>query len=205
MTIKDLEVFLERNISESLKDPRFAGFRPRVSLTDENGRRKRRTAAAENWSPDSGEIRITFEISTDKETVRTAPEPKPSAVTEPPVLEGFHELIRHLDRAESTPGYNFVSLKWFRDSVLPAVCPEWKNPEARNQILREAIERRLVLTSKVPNPKSPEFPVTALKLNRSLPEVQTALGGTRPTPFDDFQPIPIHGEAISKTVLRERR
>ena len=29
------------------------------------------------------------------------------------------ELLRALDRAESTPGWNFVSLKKFRDEILP--------------------------------------------------------------------------------------
>jgi len=71
-------------------------------------------------------------------------------------------------------------------------------------VLREAIEKRLVLTNKVPNPKSPQFPVTALRLNRSLPETQAILG-THDTTSSEFQPVAIRGEAISTTILRERR
>ena len=161
-TIAELEFLLERGLSESLSaslDEPLAGYRPRVSLFDKTGRKKRHNAAADNWSPESGEIRITFEAEPEAEPippVSTAAKgeiPKKEAVP-----DGLQDLVRHLDRAESRPGYNFVSLKWFRDSVLPAVRPEWANPEDRNHSLREAIEARFVLTSKVPNPKSPEFP-----------------------------------------------
>jgi hypothetical protein len=61
-----------------------------------------------------------------------------------------------------------------------------------------------VLTSKVPNPKSPAFPVTAIRLNRSLPEVAEILGAPAPPPAE-FSPIAIRGEELSQTVLRERR
>jgi len=48
------------------------------------------------------------------------------------------------------------------------------------------------------------FPVTAIRLNRSLPEVQTLLGAAADSPLG-FQPVAIRGEALSATVLRERR
>jgi hypothetical protein len=124
----------------------------------------------------------------------------PAAETVPSPLE---DLIRSLDRAESKPGYNFVALKWFRDVVLPGVRPDM-SAEERNLVLRDAIEKRLVLTSKVSNPKSPEFPVTALRLNRSLPETQAILG-IPDTALSEFQPVAIRGEALSTTILRERR
>jgi hypothetical protein len=60
------------------------------------------------------------------------------------------------------------------------------------------------LTYKVPNPKSPAFPVTAIRLNRRHPEVAAALedeeGAT-----SEFAPLAIKGEPLSATVLRERR
>src|SRR5712691_9392002 len=37
------------------------GFRPVVELYNVDGRKKRRTASADNWSPSDGEIRIYFE------------------------------------------------------------------------------------------------------------------------------------------------
>jgi hypothetical protein len=123
-------------------------------------------------------------------------------VQQPP--SALTDLIRALNNTESRPGYSFVALKWFRDQVLPAVRPEWSAPEVRSAILRDAIDRRLVLKSPVPNPKSPAFPVTAIRLNRSLPEVAEILGAPAPPPTE-FSPIAIRGEDLSQTVLRERR
>jgi len=114
------------------------------------------------------------------------------------------DLVRTLDRTESRPGYQFVALKWFRDVALPAEPFEWvRSDSMRQNVLREAIERRLILTSKVPNPKSQQFPVTAIRLNRILPETQSILGDR--VPDTEFNPVDIRGESLSATVLRERR
>jgi len=203
LTYKELETELERSISASLRNlSHFAGFRPHVSIHDKKGRKKRQNASAENWSADTGEIRVSFEAA--REPASPPPAPDPVRTAKPVVDDPTAELIRRLDSAESKPGYDFVALKWFRDSVLPAVRPAWADAGARAAVLRDAIERRIVLTSKVPNPKSPMFPVTAIRLNRSLPEVQTLLGAARDSPLG-FQPVAIRGEALSATVLRERR
>ena len=116
-------------------------------------------------------------------------------------------FVKALDRAESKPGWNFVSLKKFRDEVLPyepfaagAFQPtdvHWQN------ILRTAEERKLIVIGKVPNPKSPQFPVTSIRLNRLMPEVQEVLG--IPKKHLGFHPIQIKGEPLSATILRERR
>jgi hypothetical protein len=206
MKIADLEFQLERSFSESLSDSlaqRFAGYRPRVSLY-ENDRKKRHNAGDENWSPQTGEIRITFEIEPDVESAIRANASESPQTLSPDLPDGLDDLVRQLARAESRPGYSFVALKWFRDAVLPAIRPEWHDADIRDRILRTAIERRLILTSKVPNPKSPEFPVTAVKLNRSIPEVVAVLGA-QGAASTEFHPVPIRGEAISKTILRERR
>jgi hypothetical protein len=203
LKIADLEFQLEELLSDSLAQ-RFAGYRPRVSLHDENGRKKRRNAAADNWSPQTGEVRITFEVDSESEVQTHTSARQPPQVPPAGLADGLDELVRQLDRAESRPGYSFVALKWFRDSVLPAARPEWQDAEKRDHILRAAIEKRLILTSKVPNPKSPEFPVTAVKLNRSQPEVEAILG-PRDTTSAEFHPVPIRGEALSATILRERR
>jgi hypothetical protein len=65
------------------------------------------------------------------------------------------------------------------------------------------IDKRLVLVGKVPNPKSPQFPVTSIRLNRLMPELQEVLG--LPKKDLDFHPIRIKGEPLSATILRERR
>jgi len=115
------------------------------------------------------------------------------------------EVLRALDNAERRPGYSFVSLKWFRDTVLPAVTTELSaDPALRQAVLRQATEKRLLLTSKVPNPRNPSFPVTAVRLNRENPEVAALLGAGQAAELG-FSPVEIRGEALSATILRERR
>ena len=216
--IRGLESLLEQRLSGSLESlpPQFnlAGYRLRVSLHDKKSRRKKRhNASAASWSPESGEIRVSFEPSVKAPSMSAEqiaeqqgsqpPLPAPEAKVQLP-SGALCDLIRNLDRAESQPGYGFVALKWFRDAVLPKVGPEWADSGVRNNALREALDKRFVLTSKVPNPKSPEFPVTAIRVNRSLAETQAILG-SRETVGAGFQPIEIRGEPISATILRERR
>lgn len=91
--------------------------------------------------------------------------------------QAYEEFIRALNRAESEPQLTFVSLKWFRDTYLVKSGYDWAyEPDLPRQFLSDAAERNMVLTSKVPNPKQPEFPVTSIHLNREHPEVQRILG-----------------------------
>jgi hypothetical protein len=179
------------------------GYRVRVTLLDQNEKKKRRNASAETWSPDSDLIRISFEReSRDASDADTAGAQSPKANA---VSDSLADLVRSLDRAESRPGYTFVALKWFRDVALPADAPAWaQSVDVRSNVLRDAIERRMVLTGRIPNPKSPQFPVTTIKLNRLNPEVRTVLGSAG-SGEEDFEPIAIRGESLSATVLRERR
>jgi hypothetical protein len=131
----------------------------------------------------------------------TPPSPAPTSTS---ATDHMSDLIKALDRAESQPGYSFVALKWFRDTALPSEGFAWANAASVREALRDCIDKRLVLTSKVPNPRSPEFPVTAIRLNRLMPEVRAILG-TEDGGMPDFQPVPIRGENLSATVLRERR
>ena len=109
-----------------------------------------------------------------------------------------------MDRAESTPGWSFVSLKKFRDEILPLEdVPSIRSDVERQSVLRSAIDKRLILKKPVPNPRSPQFPVTSIRLNRLMPEVQQVLG--HPKRDLDFHPIHIKGEPLSATILRERR
>jgi len=50
---------LTEQLVDAVKILAPAGYHPVVEL-QENGRRKRRTASADNWSPDTGEILISF-------------------------------------------------------------------------------------------------------------------------------------------------
>jgi hypothetical protein len=222
-TIEDVESRLEKDLSK-LRSPEYKsleavkgclippGYRVHVQLLGKDGRKKRKNASADSWTPESGEIRIRFE-----------PDPKPPLETKPiqaratratetlavqetkQSLDPVAGLVRSLDRAESKPGYDFVALKWFRDVFLPTEKFEWATSDsARQAALRQAIDRRLILTSKVQNPKSPQFPVTAIRLNRFLPDVQVILG-SGDVPDSGFDPVDIRGERLSATVLRERR
>lgn len=191
------------------------GYHVTVSLFDASGRKKRKSASADNWSPESGRIEIRLELAAANQTEEDVAKAcgdtgaRRATVTreEADSFSILEALIKALDRAESTPGWNFVSLKKFRDEVLPSEAfPPGKfqptDVHWREAIAR-AIDKRLVLTGKVPNPKSPQFPVTTIRLNRMMPEVQAVLG--KPKADLDFHPIHIKGEPLSATILRERR
>jgi hypothetical protein len=211
-----------RNILHELRYTIPGQYQLRVSLLDANGRKKRSDASADNWSPESGRIEIRFEsvpeegktaaievsLGADSKSSPQLPR-SPAGVSGPNTLVSSLEieLLRALDRAESTPGWNFVSLKKFRDEILPRepIAPSAFKPTDVHwqEAIRTAIEKRLILTSKVLNPKAPQFPVTSIRLNRLLPEVQKVLG----TDKSDlgFHPIRIQGEPLSATILRDRR
>lgn len=199
------------------------GYRLRVSLHNAKRRKKPSNAAAENWSPTSSDrAEIWFEPAPSQQKalmtetprmVERASSPKAQQISEGAPAQNtaiFPEadLLKALDRAESKPGWSFVSLKKFRDEILPcepfapgAFQPtdvHWQN------LLRSAIEKRFILVGKVPNPKSPQFPVTTIRLNRLLPEVRAILGSDGDDSDLEFRPVEIKGEPLSTTVIRER-
>lgn len=223
-TVEQLEGHFESKLSNPLKDllqefsfPVPKQSRLRVSLVQANGRKKRSTAAAESWSPQSDRLQIWFEPTGQESVPEKSAKPDEAELpiktfgqslapreTTPP-RDPITDLVRALDRAESRPGWDFVALKKFRDETLVTEGFPWaKSDPTRQAVLRDAIERRLVLVSKVPNPKSPQFPVTAIRLNRLMPEVRHILGG-QARPGIDFEPVEIRGEGLSTTILRERR
>ncbi len=218
MTIEEVESRLMEGLAK-LRSPQYKpletllqplipkGYRVKVSLVEKadkagKTRKKRRTASADSWSPDLGEVRIYFEPETTHPDAIAIDQVQELA--EPSAKTPTWDLVQALDRAESRPGYQFIALKWFRDVALPGEGFDWAQSDSvRQNILREAIERRLILTSKVPNPKSPQFPVTAIRLNRLLPEIQAILGERASD--SDFSHADIRGEQLSATILRERR
>jgi hypothetical protein len=136
------------------------------------------------------------------EPARSTAEPADST---PHLHPAETDLLRALNRAESRPGWSFVPLKKFRDELLPQEHLASMRTEVELQsTLRSVIEKRFVLLGKVPNPKSPQFPVTAIRLNRLMPEVRAALGQKGNADLD-FHPVEIQGEPLSATILRERR
>ncbi|MDP8991061.1 MAG: hypothetical protein M3N41_13390, partial [Acidobacteriota bacterium] len=158
------------------------GYCPVVALLDAKGRKKKKNAAARNWDPLSGSVLIT--LKPDSPASRSK-----KAVALPTPLA---EAVRALDTAEHKIA--FVSLKWFRDQFLPTRGVAWAaTPYVGQETVKEAIDRGLFLTSKVPNPKAPAFPVTAIRLNRDLQEVKQILGSAPVARRRTFQPVPIAG------------
>jgi hypothetical protein len=206
-TNSEVELEIARCLSGILRNLRLLpeGYQCDVQL-HRGSRKKRRDADFDgNWDPDIDSIRIGCSQVEEEEI----PPDKVAALSGTAKAESVEgrlaDLLRALDRAEGRPGYEFVSLKWFRDTALAHEGFAWATDEvARHDALREAIDRRWILTTKVANPRPPNFPVTAIRLNRQMPEVIAALGG-RPTGNPVFHPVPIRGESLSATILRDRR
>ena len=222
LRIEQLEQDLAQKLANPLKDSLPGQYQLRVSLKDAKGRKKRSDASASNWSPASGWIEIRFAPAPEQEKAirpqesrgegkfsqaqSVSAEPsRPTTLFPSPEIE--IRLLRALHRAESTPGWSFVSLKKFRDDVLlhePFAPGAFQPTEVHwQEAIQRAIEKRWILVGKVPNPKSPQFPVTSIRLNRMMLEVQEVLG--LPKKDLDFHPIHIKGEPLSATILRERR
>jgi len=221
LSIPDAEEIIEEALNELAFSPdpglaralRFLappGYQAIVELCSENGRSKRRNASAESWSPEEDEVRIYFE--------RTDGEPAPRAVRAPRVVvdHGIEdddedgqeaiipadldarvkELCAALAEAERG-GHAFIALKWFRDSFLPRKAFRWnQQPESRQAVLAEAIQRGVVLTSKIANPKTPAYPTTTIRLNRAEAGI--------PEEAQRFHPVAVHGDSIAEAIEEER-
>jgi hypothetical protein len=200
------------------------GYQAIVELCGESGRSKRRNACATSWNPEEDEVRIYFERtdgdsdedhdhSDDRETRSAAParvrivRPVPTVYEDGNVEEvsgalpadiddRIKELCATLAEAERG-GHAFIALKWFRDSFLPRKAFSWnQNPESRQMILAEAILRGVVLTSKIPNPKTPAYPTTTIRLNRAEAGV--------PEEAQRFRPVAVQGDLVSATLDDDR-
>lgn len=171
------------------------GFYPVVQFF-EGGRKKRKDASIENWSAAKGEIRISFAPGADAKSTPALAQ-APVAPKTPPggISKDMEDLIAALQEAETAPGRSFVALKWFRDEILPARMPQ-SSPGQRQALITQAIQEGWILTGKVPNPKAPLYPTTSIRLNR-----QKLAGGG---PAARFHPVPIAGEPLSATILKDR-
>src|ERR1700730_16924217 len=164
--IKQVEPRFAQELETPLKDTlRKLGysipesFRLRVSLLHANGRKKRSNAGADTWTPESE--RMEFWLEPSRGVARTESHADVPQTAEASSLSntgraelsqttttsaGMHvhpaevELLRALDRAESTPGWSFVSLKKFRDEILPLEdVPFLRSDVERQNALRYAI------------------------------------------------------------------
>ncbi|HVS09637.1 MAG TPA: hypothetical protein VMS76_07155 [Planctomycetota bacterium] len=111
--------------------------------------------------------------------------------------------MRALDRAERS-GEPRVLLEWFRDRWLPDSQIAWASDEAiRRQVLADAIEKGLVVSVELANVSDPARPSFGVRLDRTHPRVVEALDQGETVP--PFRPVPVRGEPLSKTIIRERR
>ncbi len=222
LSIPDAEEIVEEALNELAfsSDPGLVralhflappGYQAIVELCSENGRSKRRNASAETWSPEEDEVRIYFERVGDGEAAPRATR-APRATQEPAYDDEdddgqeaiipadldarVKELCAALAEAERG-GHAFIALKWFRDSFLPRKAFRWnQNPESRQAVLAEAIQRGVVLTSKIANPKTPAYPTTTIRLNRAEAGV--------PDEAQRFHPVAVHGDSIAEALEEER-
>jgi len=221
LSIPDAEEIIEEALNELgfSADPGLAlalhflappGYQAIVELCGENGRSKRRNAAADTWTPEEDEVRIYFERIDGVEVAPRAA--RPLRATTVPAYEDeddgqeavipadldarVKELCAALAEAERG-GHAFIALKWFRDSFLPRKAFRWnQQPESRQAVLAEAIQRGVVVTSKIANPKTPAYPTTTIRLNRAEAGM--------PEETQRFHPVAIHGDSISDAIDEER-
>jgi hypothetical protein len=181
-----------------------------VELCSENGRSKRRNASADTWSPEEDEVRIYFERIGDSEpaprpsrapriaasNVADEEEEEPEAILPADMDARVKELCAALAEAERG-GHAFIALKWFRDSFLPRKSFRWnQHPESRQSVLAEAIQRGLVMTSKIANPKTPAYPTTTIRLNRAEAGI--------PEEAQRFHPVAVQGDSAAEAIEDER-
>ena len=220
--LEELSFSTDPGLSRALRFLAPPGYQAIVELCGENGRSKRRNANADTWTPEEDEVRIYFERvgedgeaeDADYEDVPRAAQPRARASrTASPAFEDgnvadghgnlppdiddrIKELCATLAEAERG-GHAFIALKWFRDSFLPRKAFSWnQSPESRQMILAEAILRGVVMTSKIPNPKTPAYPTTTIRLNRAEAGV--------PEEAQRFRPVAVHGEALISTLDDDR-
>jgi len=208
--LNDLGFSPDPGMARALRFLAPPGYQAVVELCSGDGRSKRRNASADSWSPEEDEVRIYFERS-DSDTARSSrPAPRPQAdhgfdeeddsqqTAIPADLDArVKELCAALAEAERG-GHAFIALKWFRDSFLPRKAFRWnQHPESRQAVLAEAIQRGVVLTSKIANPKTPAYPTTTIRLNRAEAGI--------PEEAQRFHPVAIQGgESIAAAIEEER-
>ena len=185
------------------------GYQAIVELCSESGRSKRRNALADTWSPEDDEVRIYFEriggeepsprLSRVSRSVASRTDGEEDEIEEVSAADldaRVKELCSALAEAERG-GHAFIALKWFRDSFLPRKAFRWnQNPETRQVVLAEAIQRGVVLTSKIANPKTPAYPTTTIRLNRAEAGI--------PEDAQRFHPIEVQGEPVGAAIDQDR-
>ncbi|MGA7339056.1 MAG: hypothetical protein WBE72_04160 [Terracidiphilus sp.] len=208
--LNELQYSQDPGLTRALRFLAPPGYQAIVELCSENGRSKRRNASADSWSPEDDEVRIYFERTGDGGSAARSSRGQRAAANHlvddedeeqealaPADLDArVKELCAALAEAERG-GHAFIALKWFRDSFLPRKAFRWnQHPETRQSVLAEAIQRGVVMTSKIANPKTPAYPTTTIRLNRAEAGI--------PEEAQRFHPVAVHGDAAAESLEEER-
>jgi hypothetical protein len=208
--LNELQYSPDPGLARALRFLAPPGYQAIVELCSENGRSKRRNASADTWSPEDDEVRIYFERTGDGESPARPGRASRAALnhtlddeeeeldtTLPADMDvRVKELCAALAEAERG-GHAFIALKWFRDSFLPRKAFRWnQHPETRQAVLAEAIQRGVVMTSKIANPKTPAYPTTTIRLNRAEAGI--------PEETQRFHPVAVQGDAAAEAIEMER-
>jgi hypothetical protein len=170
----------------------------------EHDKKKRSNASVDSWSPDSGQIVLswTSDVTADLDHLASQPSHAISARAHlttsigDSLSERVQDLCGVLGEVERE-GRSFIALKWFRDTVLSGKSFNWaRTAESRQAVLARAIEQGAILTRRIPNPHAAQFPTTTIALNRS--RSGETPGGLR------YSPIRVKGEPVSATLLHDR-
>jgi len=211
---------LNDQITAALKFLAPPGYRP-IAQLEEDGRKKRSTAAAWNWNPATGSILIYFEPANPGPARAPSPSSDPqSGFTssgfarderiqrfansdlqsgDPPEVTSLQiqQCCEALADSEKA-GKAFIALKWFRDNELMARGYAWVDSLAHRQaVLTKAIDVGAILTTQIPNPKAPQHPTTTVKLNRESKYAQAVAPRFQPVRAKD-------GASASEILLRDR-
>lgn len=239
-TINEIEQAVQRGLEElrgaplndkitgALKFLTPSGYRPIVQF-EEDGRKKRSTAAASNWNPETGEIVIFFEPLQPSRQESVAPTPiDPAGGTVPTsgvtaAVWGTQVQVERIaisdakvtDLQEITPlqiqqccealaeaekaGKSFIALKWFRDNDLMASGHAW----AASLAARQAVLTKAIDLGAILTSQIP---------NPKAPQhPTTTLKLNRTSEFarsipPRFQPIQLRGNGptASEIVIRDR-
>lgn len=207
--LNELQYSQDPGLARALRFLAPPGYQAIVELCSENGRSKRRNALADSWSPEDDEVRIYFERTGDGEpSSRSGRGPRAASHAldeedvdlEPPSPADMDSRVKELCAALAEAergGHAFIALKWFRDSFLPRKAFRWnQHPETRQSVLAEAIQRGVVMTSKIANPKTPAYPTTTIRLNRAEAGI--------PEESQRFHPVAVQSDAAAESMDLDR-
>ncbi len=102
-------------------------------------------------------------------TVGLSLEPEYSSISAPGASSyNWNPFIQTIHDIENSRKLGFISVKWLRET-------KFKNDSEYKNALQIAIERRLLSTYTIDNPRKPQYPVLCCKLNKEHPIVSKAL------------------------------